>query len=117
MKQRIPTLTDQMILVFKHLYDNNFGVIASSRRHGSARLVLIMPHDFIPRLNSVYECNVSLTNGVFVYNGKQYELAVATLLNRSSIIDEFNVKYDEVVKNSNKQFSNNPFSKLKELSK
>ena len=114
--QRIPFMCNEMSLVFNHLYDNNFGVIVQSYNHSN--LIMVMPDNFVPELTKEYDCSVSLTRGIFVYNERPYNLAVAKLKDEGSIIDIIDYKYKlpsrrkENKEMLDKAFENKPFASL-----
>ena len=117
MKKRIPVLSEQMTLTFNHLYDDNFGVVASTNGYGKSNLVLIMPSGFVPALNKSYRCRVSITNGNFTYKNRPYTLAVATMIDKGDVIDELDYKYGASGEKPKKRFSNNSFGALGSLIK
>lgn len=114
--KRIPIIEDQMNLVFLHLYDDNFGVIA--KMSGIPDLIMIMPSDkgFIPELGKSYSCSVSLTRfGRFTYNKRTYRLAIGVRSELGSIFDEINYECDFGPGQKKERFSNNPFENLSDL--
>lgn len=112
--KKIPIVNIEMDLVFQHLYDNNYGVIANERMWGKAELVLIMPSGFTPRLGESYTCRVSGTHmGYFIHNGRKYKLYIATRKDIAGVIDEIDFEVGQEMTKG--EFKNNPFEVLKNL--
>jgi hypothetical protein len=111
--KKIPMVNIEMDLVFQHLYDDNYGVIANERMWGKAELVLIMPSEFTPRLGESYTCVVSSTMGSFVYNGRKYKFYIARRKDNAGFIDEIDFEVGQEMTKG--EFKNNPFEVLKNL--
>lgn len=81
-----------MSLVFKHLYDNKWACIQKPE-HNWERPTIIFPNDFNPETGKSYFCNIVSTMATFVYNNTDYNVSIAHLEDRASIIEEIDHKY------------------------
>jgi hypothetical protein len=85
-------------LVFRHLYDDKWGVIMKASRSWEKDKI-IMPSDFQPITGQSYNCHVQATfSGVFHWQGKNYDLYFAKLVDAGSVIDIFDYKFVKVRK-------------------
>ena len=97
-------------LVFRHLYDHVWAVIEKPRNRWE-RHIIIMPDGFQPLTGKKYKCQVSRTmSGTYRYNGKDYDLAVATLVDKASILDEIEVLHPYSFLSDKKDEPNNPLA-------
>lgn len=84
--------SDTELLTFRHLYDDKWGLTRKPRRKWQDPII-IMPSGFVPETGRQYECIVSETaTGTFIFEGIRYHLCYAHLINKGSVIDEFEYK-------------------------
>lgn len=81
-----------MNLVFKHLYDDKWGCIQKPE-HSWERSTIVFPNNFNPEIGKSYSCNTMPTAATFIYNDTNYNVSIAHLEDRASIIEEIDYKY------------------------
>ena len=80
------------LLRFTHLYDNVWAAFRGRKERFFDRRI-ILPNGFQPEGGKVYECDVDITQGDFVYNEERFNLCFATLAGAASVIDVIDHKY------------------------
>jgi hypothetical protein len=82
----------KMNLAFKHLYDDKWACIQKPR-YNWKRPTIIFPNNFNPETGKNYSCNIISTPATFIYNDINYNVSIAHLEDRASIIEEIDYKY------------------------